>query len=70
MKQQKTTDTENENRIYITASEMSEMLGVSVGHAYKIIRNLNKELEREGFLVLSGKVPRAYFEKRWYGFGV
>ena len=69
MKQQKTNDTENENRIYITASEMSEMLGVSVGHAYKIIRNLNKELEREGFLVLSGKVPRAYFEKRWYGFG-
>lgn len=70
MKQQKTNDTENENRIYITASEMSEMLGVSVGHAYKIIRNLNKELEREGFLGLSGKVPRAYFEKRWYGFGV
>ena len=26
------------------------------------------ELEKEGFLVIAGKVPRRYFEKRWYGF--
>jgi hypothetical protein len=42
------------------------MLDVSVGHAYK----LNQELEKEGFLVIAGKVPRRYFEKRWYGFSV
>ena len=52
-----------ENKIYITASELAEMLGVSVGHAYKIIRKLNQELEKN-----AGKVPRRYFEKRWYGF--
>ena len=46
----------------------AEMLGVSVGHAYKLIRKLNQELEKEGFLVIAGKVPRRYFEKRWYGF--
>ena len=57
-----------ENKIYITASELAEMLGVSVGHAYKIIRKLNHELEKNGFLVIAGKVPRRYFEKRWYGF--
>ena len=57
-----------ENKIYITASELAEMLGVSVGHAYKIIRKLNPELEKNGFLVIAGKVPRRYFEKRWYGF--
>ena len=28
----------------------------------------NQELEKEGFLVIAGKVPRRYFEKRWYGF--
>ena len=54
------------NKIYITASELADMLGVSVGHAYK----LNQELEKEGFLVIAGKVPRRYFEKRWYGFSV
>ena len=26
------------NKIYITANELAEMLGVSVGHAYKLIR--------------------------------
>lgn len=57
-----------ESKIYITASELAEMLGVSVGHAYKIIRKLNQELEKNGFLVIAGKVPRRYFEKRWYGF--
>ena len=38
--------------------------------AYKLIRKLNQELEKEGFLVIAGKVPRRYFEKRWYGFSV
>ena len=57
-----------ENKIYITANELSEMLGVSVGHSYKIIHRLNQELEKEGFLVIAGKIPRPYFEKRWYGY--
>ena len=51
-------------------NELAEMLGVSVGHAYKLIRKLNQELEKEGFLVIAGKVSRRYFEKRWYGFSV
>jgi len=58
-----------ENKIYITAVELSEMLGVSSGHAYKIIRRLNLELGKEGYIVVSGKVPKRYFEKRWYGYG-
>lgn len=58
-----------ENKIYITANELAEMLGVSAGHAYKIIRRMNQELEKEGYLVISGKVPKRYFEKRWYGYG-
>lgn len=57
-----------ENKIYITASELAEMLGVFVGHSYKIIRRLNQELSKEGYLVIAGKVPRRYFEKRWYGY--
>ena len=58
-----------ENKISLTASELAEMLGVSVGHAYKIIRKLNQELAEQGFLVIAGKVPRCYLEKRWYGYG-
>lgn len=43
------------------------MLDVSVSKSYEIIRELNLELENEGYLVLRGKVPVAYFNKRWYG---
>ena len=58
---------ENENKIYITASELASMLGVSEGHAYKMIRAMNKELQEQGYLVIAGKLPRRYFEQRWYG---
>ena len=56
----------NSKEIFINAAEMSEMLGISEGHAYKLIRQMNKELSDKGFLVIAGKVPRDYFAKRWY----
>jgi NADH:ubiquinone oxidoreductase subunit D len=58
----------NNNKIYITANELSELLGISVAHAYKIIRMLNDELNEQGYIVIHGKIPRRYFEKRYYGF--
>ncbi len=58
-----------ENKIYLSANELSKLLDVSIGHAYKMIRQMNNELEKQGFLVVAGKVPTRYFEKRWYGFG-
>ena len=59
----------NDNKMYVTAVEVAAMLGVSEGHAYKIIRMLNEELKASGYLTIAGKVPLKYFEKRWYGFG-
>ncbi|MEA4989038.1 MAG: ICEBs1 excisionase [Anaerovorax sp.] len=58
-----------ENKIYITASELAESLGVSLGQAYKIIRKLNDELEKDGYITVAGKCPRRYLEKKWYGYG-
>jgi len=57
-----------ETKLYITANELAGMLGISIGQAYKIIRKLNQELEKEGFIIIAGKIPRRYFEKRWFGF--
>ena len=45
----------------IGVDEVSKELGVSRGHAYKIIRTLNDELANKGFIVVSGKVPKAYW---------
>ncbi|MCR5748360.1 MAG: ICEBs1 excisionase [Lachnospiraceae bacterium] len=57
----------NENKIYLTANDLASMLDISVGHAYKIIRRMNNDLEKQGYLAISGKLPKKYFEKHWFG---
>lgn len=53
---------------YLTAKEIAETMGVSDGKAYAIIRDLNKELKEAGYLTVSGKVPIAFFKKKYFGF--
>ena len=55
------------NKQYITAKEISEMLGVSNSKAYSIIRELNTEMKERGYLTIPGKVSRAFFFEKWYG---
>lgn len=45
-------------------------MGVSNGHAYKLIRAMNTELKKQGYLTIAGKLPVAYMEKKYYGFDV
>lgn len=54
---------------YIDASEVSEQLDVSKSVAYKIIRELNASLKENGYIVIAGKCPRAYFNEKYYGYG-
>jgi len=55
------------NKVYYSANDLVEMLDISRASAYKLIRKLNGELEASGYIVLQGKVPRAYFCEKWYG---
>lgn len=50
------------------AEDLANELGISKGHAYKVIRRLNEELEKSGFIIVAGKVPRAFWEKKFYGY--
>ena len=45
-----------DKRIFYDVREVSEMLGVSSGCAYRIISKLNKELSSQGYIVIAGKV--------------
>lgn len=54
-------------KIFYSADDLVEMLDISKASSYKIIRQLNDELKALGYIVLQGKVPRAYFEQKWYG---
>lgn len=52
---------------YVDAKEVSQLLGVSQSKAYQIIKQLNDDLKKDGYLTIAGKVSRAYFCKKWYG---
>jgi predicted transcriptional regulator len=53
---------------FMRAEEVAEELGVSKSYAYKIVRDLNKELKEKGYLTISGRVNRKYFMKKFcYG---
>lgn len=46
--------------------EIQRELGVGKNKAREIIRQLNAELEKSGYLTVRGRVPRRYFERRFY----
>lgn len=52
---------------YMDAHEIIEITGMSEAYAYKLIKQLNKELEEKGFITIRGRVSRQYFEERIYG---
>ena len=52
----------------MNATDVATELGISKGHAYKVIRQLNEELGELGFLVVAGKIPRAFWETKFYGY--
>ena len=52
-----------EQKSFMRAAEIMEVLGVSDGMAYRIIRELNRELEAKGFHTVHGRARRKYFEE-------
>ena len=43
--------------------EVAKMLGVSRAKGYKIVRELNEELTKKGYIVIAGKIPKKFFEE-------
>lgn len=56
-----------QNKLFLNAEEVSQILCVSKAHVYKIIQRMNEELSAKGFMVIPGKVSRRYFEEKFYG---
>ena len=54
-------------RQFIGAKEIAEILGVSESKAYSVIRDLNNELKEMGYITITGKVSRVFFQERVYG---
>ena len=56
------------NNAFIKVDEVAQVLGVSKSYAYKIVREMNNDLKQRGFLTITGRVSKQYFEERFYGF--
>ena len=54
-------------KYYLTAGEVAEIMGVSEGKAYEIIRDLNKELKDGGFITVAGRIPTKFFNQKFWG---
>lgn len=50
--------------IFMRVDEVAAVLGVSESYAYKIMKQLNKELAEQGKIVVAGRVNRKYFYER------
>ena len=53
--------------LFVRAEEVAGALGISKPYAYKLVREMNKELKQKGFLTIPGRVSRRYFEEKFYG---
>lgn len=59
---------EKEKR-FLNVRDVCELMECSQSKAYCIIRQLNEELDKKGFLTMAGKVNTRYFFDRFYGSG-
>jgi hypothetical protein len=60
-------DVAMKNQMFMRANEVAAELGVSIAYAYKLIRVLNTELQKHGYITINGRVSRQYFNEKLYG---
>ena len=56
-----------EKELFVRAEEVARELGISKPYAYKLVREMNQELKKKGFITITGPVSRRYFEEKFYG---
>lgn len=49
---------------FYTADDVSEIMQISKPKAYEIIRELNGELEKMGYLTVKGRINSTFFHKK------
>lgn len=57
-----------QNKYMMDVNDVIKELGVSRSKAYQILKQLNKSLEEEGYTTIAGKIPRPYWETKFYGY--
>ena len=55
------------NEKFLEVGDVMQILGISRSAAYKLMRKLNDEMVKKGYIAIRGRVNRKYFEERFYG---
>ena len=56
--------------LYYTAMDVARLLGISRAQSYKIVKDLNSELEKKGFITIAGRIPKKYLAEHYYGLDI
>lgn len=51
---------------FLTADDVAEIMSISKSTAYRVIKQLNDELSGQGKIIIHGKISRRYFEEKAY----
>ena len=52
--------------LFMRASEVAAELGICISSAYNLIQKLNEELEKNGCIVIKGRIDRKFFHEKIY----
>lgn len=55
-------------RYMMSVEDVAKELDCSKSHAYKLVKLMNKELAAEGYITIAGRIPKAYWAKKMYGY--
>ena len=56
-----------EEKRFLNAEDVANIMECSKSRAYTIIRNLNEEMQAKGYVIIHGKINAKYFNERIYG---
>jgi hypothetical protein len=46
--------------------DVMRILRLSKSKSYKVMQNMNKELKEKGYFTIAGRVPKKYFQEKFY----
>lgn len=50
--------------LFYRVEEVQQIMGIGRAKAYNIMRKLNKELEKQGYITVAGRCNKAYFDAK------
>lgn len=54
----------------MSAADVATIMNCSKSHAYKILQELNKELAASGYVTMRGRIPKAFWKEKMYGYEI